>query len=241
MEGPERATTLPRTPLRSSPASPNPVTSQPAGSGQGSQTGTVADCRIEVRDAGDGGRVPYGGTSPWRGHRHALDQALGSWTGPKQRGQVGAALTTIHGASPGAATSRVFSLSSRNLGHMRCVGALILDADGRLLLVKRGRPPGEGLWSLPGGRVEAGESDPEALVREIREETGLDVTPGELAGSVSRPPYEIYDYYATPAGGLLRAGDDAADVRWVPLDELGRLPLTEGLLDFLGGLSGLPR
>ncbi|WP_204043972.1 NUDIX hydrolase [Acrocarpospora phusangensis] len=124
---------------------------------------------------------------------------------------------------------------------MRCVGALILDADGRLLLVKRGRPPGEGLWSLPGGRVEAGESDPEALVREIREETGLDVTPGELAGSVSRPPYEIYDYYATPAGGLLRAGDDAADVRWVPLDELGRLPLTEGLLDFLGGLSGLPR
>ncbi|GAA1021928.1 NUDIX hydrolase [Acrocarpospora pleiomorpha] len=121
---------------------------------------------------------------------------------------------------------------------MRCVGAVIRDADGRLLLVKRGRPPGEGLWSLPGGRVEAGESDFEAVVREIREETGLEVVPGELAGTVWRPPYEIHDYYATVVGGLLQAGDDAADVRWVPQAQLGLLPLTDGLLDFL---SDLPR
>jgi ADP-ribose pyrophosphatase YjhB (NUDIX family) len=124
---------------------------------------------------------------------------------------------------------------------MRCVGAVILDADGRLLLVRRGRPPGEGLWSLPGGRVEAGESDAEAVVREIREETGLDVVPGALAGTVQRPPYEIHDYYATAVGGLLRAGDDAADVRWVFDAELRLLPLTDGLLDFLDGLSGPPR
>ncbi|MEO3859690.1 NUDIX domain-containing protein [Acrocarpospora sp. B8E8] len=121
---------------------------------------------------------------------------------------------------------------------MRCVGAVIRDSDGRLLLVRRGRPPGEGLWSLPGGRVEAGENDFEAVVREIREETGLDVVPGELAGTVWRPPYEIHDYYATAVGGLLKAGDDAADVRWVSEAELRLLPLTDGLLGFL---SGLPR
>ncbi|GAA0406664.1 NUDIX hydrolase [Acrocarpospora corrugata] len=124
---------------------------------------------------------------------------------------------------------------------MRCVGAVIRAADGRLLLVRRGRPPGEGLWSVPGGRVEAGECDAEALVREVREETGLDVTAGGLAGTVIRPPYEIHDYYAAAVGGELRAGDDAAEVRWVSDAELRRLPLTDGLLDFLDGLSGPPR
>ncbi|MGW0588068.1 NUDIX hydrolase [Streptosporangium sp. NPDC002607] len=122
--------------------------------------------------------------------------------------------------------------------HVNCVGAIILDGSGRMLLVRRGRPPGMGLWSVPGGRVEPGESDPEAVIREVLEETGLTVVPGRLAGTVDRPGpggalYEIRDYLAEVSGGTLSAGDDAADVRWVTRAELQRLPLTPGLLDAL--------
>jgi len=119
-----------------------------------------------------------------------------------------------------------------------CVGAVISDGHGRLLLIKRGHEPGAGLWSLPGGRVEEAESDAAALVRELREETGLTVQPGELVGSVRRAAgngrtFDIRDYAATVIGGSLAAGDDAADVRWVSVAELGGLSLTEGLLDTL--------
>ncbi len=68
-----------------------------------------------------------------------------------------------------------------------CVGAIVRDEAGRLLLIQRGHDPGAGLWSLPGGRIEPGETDEQALVREMREETGLTVRPGPLAGAVSRP------------------------------------------------------
>lgn len=116
-----------------------------------------------------------------------------------------------------------------------CVGAVIADSLGRLLLIQRGHEPGAGLWSLPGGRVESGETDVAALVREIREECGLDVIPGELAGRVRRPAgdgavFDIRDYRATVTGGSLSPGDDAADARWVPAAELADLPLTSGLL-----------
>ncbi|MBB2913525.1 ADP-ribose pyrophosphatase YjhB (NUDIX family) [Streptosporangium becharense] len=124
--------------------------------------------------------------------------------------------------------------------RVNCVGAVILDGSGRILLIRRGRPPGEGLWSVPGGRVEPGESDAEAVVREVLEETGLTVVPGRLAGTVDRPGpggvvYEIRDYLAEVSGGALRAGDDAADARWFAPAELTRLPLTAGLLDALTG------
>jgi ADP-ribose pyrophosphatase YjhB (NUDIX family) len=107
-----------------------------------------------------------------------------------------------------------------------------------MLLVKRGHEPETGLWSLPGGRIEAGESDAEALVRELREETGLTVTPGQLLGSVRRPApgggvLEINDYAAEVTGGTLAAGDDAAEVRWVDTRELAALPLTSGLVEAL--------
>ncbi|CNE22527.1 ADP-ribose pyrophosphatase [Mycobacterium tuberculosis] len=120
----------------------------------------------------------------------------------------------------------------------RCVGGIVHDGDGRLLLVRRGRPPGAGQWSIPGGRVEPGEDDPAAVARELREETGLEVAVGALAGTVERPgpggvTYEIHDYTATVTGGTLRAGDDAAEVRWVGPDDLGSLPVTPGLLDAL--------
>lgn len=116
-----------------------------------------------------------------------------------------------------------------------CVGAVVKDSRGRLLLIKRGHEPGAGLWSLPGGRIEPGETDAEALVREMLEETGLTVVPGRLVGQVRRPGIagdviDIRDYAATVTGGALRAGDDAADARWVAIEELGDLAVTDGLL-----------
>lgn len=120
-----------------------------------------------------------------------------------------------------------------------CVGAVIKDGCGRLLLIRRGHEPGKGLWSVPGGRVEAGESDAEALVREVREETGLIVAPGRLIGSVRRPAggaggeLDIRDFAATVTGGTLLPGDDADDAVWAGPAELASLPLTPGLLDAL--------
>ena len=67
-----------------------------------------------------------------------------------------------------------------------CVEAIIKDEAGRLLLIQRGHDPEAGRWSLPGGRIEPGESDEQAVVREIQEETGLRVTCGPLVGSVMR-------------------------------------------------------
>jgi 8-oxo-dGTP diphosphatase len=124
--------------------------------------------------------------------------------------------------------------------RVRCVGAVVVDNDGRLLVIRRGRPPGEGLWSLPGGRVEPGETDAAAVIRELREETGLEATAGRLIGSVDRPgpggvTYDIHDYAAVVTGGGLRAGDDAADARWVTPAALRELPTTPGLLDALTG------
>jgi 8-oxo-dGTP diphosphatase len=131
------------------------------------------------------------------------------------------------------------------MGHMQpyvaAVGAIVHDPSGRLLVVRRGRAPAMGLWSLPGGRVELGETDEEALSREVAEETGLGVSVGELVGSVVRPPYEIRDYACTVVSGDLHAGDDATDVRWVTLAELRGLPTTPGLLDALTSWSTLPR
>lgn len=102
---------------------------------------------------------------------------------------------------------------------IRCVGAVVRDTAGRLLLVRRANEPGRGLWSLPGGRVEPGESDAVAVVRELREETGLSVRVGLLVGSVERPApggtYLIFDYACDVTGGVLSAGDDASDAAWV--------------------------
>jgi mutator protein MutT len=115
-----------------------------------------------------------------------------------------------------------------------CAGAVIKDAAGRLLLIRRRNEPGAGLWSLPGGRIEPGESDEQAVVREVREETGLSVLAGRLLGTVERPGLngailDIRDYLAIVTRGSLEAGDDAADARWVTQQEMAQLELTDGL------------
>jgi 8-oxo-dGTP diphosphatase len=97
---------------------------------------------------------------------------------------------------------------------IRAVGAVIVRADGKLLLIKRGNEPGRGLWSLPGGHVEPGESDVAAVAREVQEETGLVVAVGKLAERVQRGRYDISDYFAAVVSGTLGAATDALDAVW---------------------------
>lgn len=127
-----------------------------------------------------------------------------------------------------------------------CVGAVVHDAAGRLLLVRRANPPAVGTWSLPGGRVEPGEDDDAAVRREVREETGLVVDVGGLVGRVQRTGpagqvYAITDYACAVRGGSLLAGDDASEARWVTAAELGALELAPLLAATLAEWGVLPR
>jgi 8-oxo-dGTP diphosphatase len=118
-----------------------------------------------------------------------------------------------------------------------CVGAVVV-VDGRLLLVRRGRGAAVGSWSVPGGRVERGETLCEAVVRELREETGLDGVCDRFVGWVERIGseyhYVILDFTVTVAAGEAVAGDDATDVCWAPVDDVAQWPtVVPGLVDFL--------
>ena len=109
------------------------------------------------------------------------------------------------------------------------VGGVILE-DGKVLLVRRGSEPLRGEWSLPGGLVEVGEDLPEALRREILEETGLVVHAGPMVEVLSRIlrdgqgrvrfHYVLMDYLCRPQGGQLRAASDAAAACWVERSRL---------------------
>lgn len=149
--------------------------------------------------------------------------------------------------------------AAAGLRRVRCVGAVVRDDAGRLLLIQRGHEPAKGSWSVPGGRVEPGETDEQAVRREIAEETGLSIRVGALVGRVQRSGgpgivYEIFDYDAVleadahsgaeaPGGSpwLGRAGDDAVDLLWATRADLDRLPLTDGLVESLTAWDRMPR
>ena len=122
--------------------------------------------------------------------------------------------------------------------------------DGELLLVRRGHGPAAGSWSVPGGRVELGETLHEAVVREVAEETGLAVVVDRFLDWVERMDdsegrdgpeshFVILDFAVTPLDPeqAVRAGDDAAEAAWVPLADLSDYRLTTGLLEFLAAVG----
>ncbi|HWE58003.1 MAG TPA: NUDIX domain-containing protein [Acidimicrobiales bacterium] len=118
-----------------------------------------------------------------------------------------------------------------------CVGAIAVF-EGSILMVRRGRGPAQGTWSVPGGRVEEGESLAEAVVRELAEETSLDGVCESLVGWAERIGpgfhYVILDFAVTMMTDADPvAGDDAAEARWVPLSDVADLTLADGLAEFL--------
>jgi ADP-ribose pyrophosphatase YjhB (NUDIX family) len=127
----------------------------------------------------------------------------------------------------------------------------VVLAGERVLLVRRANPPSQGLWSLPGGAVELGEGLAAALVREVREETGLTVRVGPLVEVVERVQadgegaveyhYVLLDYLCAAEPAQPRAGDDAAEARWVELARLGEAGLTPDTARVVRKACGLAR
>jgi ADP-ribose pyrophosphatase YjhB (NUDIX family) len=122
------------------------------------------------------------------------------------------------------------------------VGAIAIE-QGRVLLIKRGKPPLEGQWSIPGGMLEIGEELREAAVREAREETGIQVEAGELLGVFDRVlrdaegrvqyHYVLIDFLCYVIGGELRAGGDASEVQWFTPEEVAKLPLMKDMIEVI--------
>lgn len=169
------------------------------------------------------------------GEQHVFHLRVASWPG---LGEVPAGMTVTRAT----ATPSGLPIS----WTVPCVGAVVHDDRGRLLVIQRGKEPAKGLWSVPGGRVHAGESFSAAVAREVREETGLDVSVGDMLGSAASPApdgatYDIRDFRAHVVGSPVpRPGDDADDARWVGRAELRDLPMAPGILDALAEWRVLP-
>ncbi len=119
--------------------------------------------------------------------------------------------------------------------------------DGRVLIVRRGRPPAHGLYTLPGGGVELGETLQEAITREVREETGLAIAPlglvgfreaiaRDAAGRVERH-FVILPFAARWVGGEIALNEELAEARWRKPDELAGLKTTEGLAEIVAAAA----
>jgi len=124
------------------------------------------------------------------------------------------------------------------------VGAVVRRADA-VLLVKRGRPPSQGEWAIPGGRVQLGEPLARAAEREVREETGVVIEAGEVAYTFEHIEehdgriayhYVVLDLFGLYVSGEPRAADDASDAAWVPLAELAHWPINRTTRDCLARL-----
>jgi ADP-ribose pyrophosphatase YjhB (NUDIX family) len=115
------------------------------------------------------------------------------------------------------------------------VGAVVLEGASRVLLIRRGQPPALGLWSLPGGRQEFGESLQTACRREVFEETGVRIVLGPIVAVVERRVegfhYVIIDFLGYPesADASILPGGDVMEVRWVPLQRIGEYETVPGL------------
>ena len=133
---------------------------------------------------------------------------------------------------------------SDRLSPLVGVGVVVID-EGRMLLVERGRGILAGSWAIPGGKVRYGERLTDAAIRETWEETGLEVALGDVVWTgeslgASEPPEHhvvLVDFTGRVTGGELRAGDDAADVAFVPLEDLRSWPLTPTMYDLLDRLG----
>ena len=122
------------------------------------------------------------------------------------------------------------------------VGAIIIQ-NGRILIVRRGSEPGKGKWSVPGGLVELGETVKQTVVREVKEECGLDVEVDKLIDVVDSMTFDengklkyhfvILDFFVKLKGGELKPGNDAKEALWVPLEEVEKYDLTRTFRDFL--------
>ena len=131
------------------------------------------------------------------------------------------------------------------------MGGIAFDDEGRVLLIQRGQPPSEGMWTVPGGRVELGERMRDACARELFEETGLEVEAGPVVEILERigpieaglPAYHfvIVDFLVDVRDGELSPASDVRDARYLSRDELSALPLTDGLLPVLDAAWRLRR
>lgn len=116
---------------------------------------------------------------------------------------------------------------------IQAAAAIVFDRQQRVLLVRRGRAPALGAWSLPGGRVEPGETVAEAALRELCEETGLSGEQAELVTVVQLGGYEIHEHLVRRWSGCVVAGDDAAETCWADASDLDALAVTRALRQVL--------